>query len=65
VAGLVSRPLVNDDTEVHEATAVARSGSARRLEQRSTVRGRADWGGSLAVAKEEEGNGSRCGRYVG
>jgi hypothetical protein len=31
--------------------------SVRRLEQRSATRGRAEWGGSLVAAEEEEGNG--------
>jgi hypothetical protein len=52
VADLVSGHLVDDDTEVHEAAAAAPSGGARRLEQRSTARGRAEWGGSLAATKE-------------
>jgi hypothetical protein len=55
----------DDDMEVHEAAAAAPSGGAQRLEQRSAVRGRVEWGGSLVVAEEEEGNGSRRGRYVG
>jgi hypothetical protein len=29
------------------------------------VRGRVEWGRSLAVVEEEEGNRSRHGRYVG
>jgi hypothetical protein len=31
---------------------------------RCSVVGRAEWGGSLAAAEEEEGNGSWCGRYA-
>jgi hypothetical protein len=31
--------------------------SVRRLEQRSTTRGRVEWGGSLAAAEEQEGYG--------
>jgi hypothetical protein len=65
VAGLASGPPIDDDTEVHEAVVVAPSGSARRLERRSVVRGRAEWGRSLAAAEEEEGNVSWRGRYVG
>jgi hypothetical protein len=55
----------DDDMEVHEAAAAAPSGGAQCLEQRSAARGRAEWGGSLVVAEEEEGNRSRRGRYVG
>jgi hypothetical protein len=62
---LVSGPLVDDDTEVHKVAAVAPSGSARRMEQRSTVRSREEWGGSLVATGEEEGNGSWRGRYSG
>jgi hypothetical protein len=61
----VSRTLVDDDTEVHEVAAVAPSGSARHMEQRSTVRSREEWGRGLAAAEEEEGNGSWRGRYSG
>jgi hypothetical protein len=43
VAGLASGPTIDDDTEVHEAAAVAPSDGARRLEQRSAVRGREEW----------------------
>jgi hypothetical protein len=53
VAGLASGPWVDDDTEVHEAAAVAPNGGAQPLEQRSARRGRVECGRSSAATKEE------------
>jgi hypothetical protein len=57
VSSLASEPPVDDDTEVHEAAAAAPSGGARRLEQRSAVRGGAEWAEAWRLSRKRRGTG--------
>jgi hypothetical protein len=55
----VSRPPVEDDTEVHEAVAAAPNGGAQCLEQWSMARGRVEW---MMRARWRRGDGGRKGK---